>query len=158
VPLPYFRHSTHFLDPVHAKRFWLPFLWGYSPEEFRHYLVLCRSAAYLRQEQRWGELADVEATLHRSIWTWTKGKTLNAYVADEVKHYLNNPKRAVGVRRPERNVDYLVEEVVQLIYIAAVDGSKEVDKENGRDEDVTRAYHPPTAIARAVGVVLDVAA
>lgn len=150
VPLEDFRHSTHFLGPGHARSLWLPYLWGYTPREFRHYLRLCRAAAYLRQERRWGELADVERALRRSVWTWTKGVTLATFVRRCIEDYLRDPRRAALVRRPDRNVNEIVEEAIGLIYLAVVDAAMEADKPDIRNDEVVRALYPPTAIARSV--------
>lgn len=158
VPLKEFGHSTHFLGPGHARSLWLPYLWGYTPREFRQYLRLCRAAAYLRQEGRWGELAEVERALCRSVWTWTKGRALATYVRRSVEDYLHEARRAALVRRPAQDVSEIVEEAIGLIYLAVTDAAMEADKPEDRNDDVVRSLHPATAIARAVEVALDVAA
>lgn len=157
VPLDEFRHSTHFLSDGHARSLWLPYLWGYIPEEFYLYLRLCREGVQLMQERRWADLADVEQVLHEGIWTWTKGQSLSTYVKRSVEHYLSDPRRAALVRQPDPKIDEIVEEAIQLVYLAVVEATSEATKPERRDDNVIRALYPPIAIARAVELALDVA-
>lgn len=161
VPLQEFAHSTQFLGPGHAQSLWLPYLWGYTPSEFRYYLRLCRAAAYLRQERRWGELRRVLRRLYASVWTWTSRpnrQSLATYVRRSIEDYLRDERRAELVRRTNRNAREIVEEAIELMYLAVIDATMEAAKEGIRDDEVIRALHPPTAIARAVEDALEVVA
>ena len=158
VPLEEFGHSTYSLGTGHAANLWLPYLWGYTPREFRSYLRLCRAAAYLRKERRWDELKKVERALYRSVWTWTKRQTLATSVRRYVEEYLRDGRWSALVRRPDQNMREIVEEAIGLVYFAVFDAAMEADKPGERDEEVIRALHPPTAIVRAVELALDVAA
>jgi pimeloyl-ACP methyl ester carboxylesterase len=120
VPLQEFAHSTPVLGPGHAQSLWLPYLWGYTPEEFFWYLRLCRGAAYLRQEHRWGELRRVVRRLHVSVWTWTKPYSLATYVRRTVEYYLRDGRRAALVRRSDRNMREIIEEAIELMYLAVI--------------------------------------
>lgn len=157
VPLDQFGHSTHFLGSSHGAKLWLPYLWGYTPREFHEYLQLCHAAAFLRQEQRWSELKEIEHALLRSNWTWTKGRTLKTFIKRSVEAYLHHARR-VAVPRPDREMREIVEEAIRFIYLAVFEAWVEQEKLGDRNDEVVRALYPPTAIVRAIELALDEAA
>jgi hypothetical protein len=89
VPLGELAHSDTFLGPLHAKRLWLPYLWGYSPREFDRFVNLCCDVATTiadglapwRLELLLEELADAE-------WTWTSHMPTAYYIEQALRFRL----------------------------------------------------------------------
>jgi hypothetical protein len=146
VPLKCYAHSTVFLGDLHARKLWLPFLWGYSPDEFFHYLETCQTAARFHQEGRLNEVGDVLAELWGSVFTWTKGKSLFDFVKDLVAVRLKQPPPPAT----PGSVDELVERTMTVLHIVTEEACSEAEKQGPTEESVLRGLDPHKAIVRAV--------
>lgn len=125
--------------------------------EFHNYLRLCHAAAFMEQEQRWGELKKIVRRLLRSKWTWTKGRTLKTFIKRGVEEYLHHA-RQVAVPRPDREMREIVEKTIRFNYLAVYEAWVEQEKLGDRNDEVVRALYPPTAIVRAIELASDEAA
>ena len=150
VPLPEFAHGTHFLGDGHARKLWLPFLWGFSPEEFSHYLEACQRAAQLQVEGRWNEVDEVVSQLWELTFTWTGGQRLVDYVRAVIAARLKRSSVALPV-----SVDELIEATTTVLHVVTTEACSEVANEGAMDENVARALHPRIAIVRAIEHVLN---
>jgi hypothetical protein len=129
-------HSDCFLGPKHARELWLPFLWGYTPEEFQQWMKFCWSATYsLQEELNDVYLAIVHEKLLNQSWSWTSGKDLKTYLSGMIK---------------SQDGASLLGEVVRKLHICVTDAILEIDKTQNRSDNVLEALSPIKAIGRAL--------
>jgi hypothetical protein len=85
-------HSDTFVGSGYAEVFWLPFMWGIDPNEYKDFLELCNLAAGLERE--WSSsaragghvdprLVNIETLLLARSWKWSGGK-FGDFLAQEV--------------------------------------------------------------------------
>ncbi|MDE2821878.1 MAG: hypothetical protein OXK79_00045, partial [Chloroflexota bacterium] len=89
VTLEEYGHSTWALGIGHALHFWLPYLWGYPPAEFRNWLNVCSQATRGLQTAAKDDYVHAVGFLLRHKWTWTRKvdgtpRTLETYLADQI--------------------------------------------------------------------------
>jgi pimeloyl-ACP methyl ester carboxylesterase len=150
VPLKEYAHSTVFLGDLHARKLWLPFLWGFSPDEFLRYLAICQAAAHSQRERRYNEVDEAVDELWKSVFTWTKGKRLVAYVKDVISARLKRPPKP----KTPASVDELAEETMTVLHVITDAACSEAAKQDSRDENVVRFLDPRNAIVWAVEYVI----
>jgi uncharacterized membrane protein len=151
VPLEDYGHSTEFLGDGHARYLWLPFLWGFSPNEFFHYLETCQTAARLQQEGQWNEVDNVVAQLWETTFTWTNGMRLIDYVKEFMTARLKRPPAPAA----PASVDELIEATTTVLHIMTDEACSEVAKQGFIDENVARGLHPRIATVRAVEYIIN---
>ena len=91
VTLEEYGHSTWALGIGHALHFWLPYLWGYPPEEFRNWLNVCSQATRELQACAGERYDHAVAFLLSYKWAWTckvdgTPRTLETYLADQIRN------------------------------------------------------------------------
>ena len=146
VPLREFEHSDQFLSPKHARELWLPFLWGFSPDELYAYVKDCKQATSLQAEKRWNEAGEIVERLWRSRFSWTGGKTLDQFVRELVEASI-----AWGPPlRSNPSVTQIVRGVRFLLHASTADADSESVREGEVDADVVRALNPNVAMAKVV--------
>jgi pimeloyl-ACP methyl ester carboxylesterase len=137
VRLEEYTHSDHFISPLHAETFWLPFLWGMAPRELALFLSSCRSAANFHRlsDDRNRDLA-VEELTDRS-WRFLGSRTLE-----------EDMQQRLGPGATADDVVYAIRLVCEI-----VDSAYKESRSNTPVEDVVLALRPTEAIRRAVDVV-----
>jgi pimeloyl-ACP methyl ester carboxylesterase len=146
VSLAAFGHSDAFLGHGHARLFWLPFLWGFSAEEFSRYLDACRETSLLYHQGRWDELNGAVAKLWRSQFTWTNGATLRSHVRRFVAARLEHgrlPSSTALVNEISRDAE-------TLLHLMVDQAAQEAAKDGMADEAAAQALHPAIAISQVV--------
>lgn len=83
-----YRHSTYFLSRHHAQSYWLPYLWGHSPDEVRAFYDRCLTL-YDDQVDRHDHREKFRNTLAEFLkqqWNWYRSGTrpFTAWVDDYV--------------------------------------------------------------------------
>ena len=86
VPHTEVGHSDLFITPAYCDTFWLPFLVGLHPQEYRDFGDLCLTAAELEVEDFHGELPSVIAQLNETSWAWCRG-TLKDHLRKRLQHF-----------------------------------------------------------------------
>jgi pimeloyl-ACP methyl ester carboxylesterase len=71
-------HSDLFITPEHCDSFWLPFLLGIHPKEYRDFSDYCIQASFLELDDPNGELPLVVAALFEEHWQWAGGTLADA--------------------------------------------------------------------------------
>jgi pimeloyl-ACP methyl ester carboxylesterase len=147
IPLGEFTHSDAFLGVMHARNLWLPFLWGYDPDEYSYYLEKCREAAGLHKQRRWPELDAVANELWGRKFTWTRDNTLQQFLERQVA-------RSVSEHQLKRHLSVSIPRVVSAtkwkLYSATDEACSASDDANDLDSRALLGLHPPFALARAV--------
>jgi hypothetical protein len=92
-------HSDSFLGGAHAARFWLPFLWGFNPQEYGDLLDCCEAAAYSFENGNLHDLQIAEEELLSRPWEWAHGDLLPDYLTNIVKNH-----KKLGSRQPDEIV------------------------------------------------------
>jgi len=139
-------HSDCFLGPKHARELWLPFLWGYTPEEFQQWLKVCWAATYsLQQDFEKEYLAFVKQKLLDRCWSWTRDK--------------DNSERDLGrclTEMLESETTDVLGKVVRKLHLCVTEAIIESDKTTAKS-DVVFALNPKRAIGRAIkeGLVIE---
>ncbi|HWZ43246.1 MAG TPA: hypothetical protein VNW97_07200 [Candidatus Saccharimonadales bacterium] len=138
-------HSDVFVGPGHARRFWLPFLWGLDPKDYEEFMEMCQLA---NESERLGfvkELGIVEDELRNRPWRWTNNLTLNDYLKEQIECLLKRK----GVRplrdRIRRMRDLAVAEMWHTIAQAYA-----IQDTGLGDPLILRNLHPKIAAAHAV--------
>ncbi len=131
-------HSDCFLGPKHARDLWLPFLWGYAPQDFQEWLKFCWSATYMLQEEREEYTVFVKKKLLDRSWSWTSGKDLKTRLTQMIK--LKN------VSDPTTNL----RDVVRNLHVCVTDAILESDNTQNNNDDVVFALNPEKAMGRAI--------
>lgn len=84
LPLP-FEHSDYFEGGLQCEEYWLPFLLGYDPVEYRLLADMCcelESCENLGMDEARDE---IEAQLRALEWSWLQGATLEQAILKRVK-------------------------------------------------------------------------
>jgi pimeloyl-ACP methyl ester carboxylesterase len=153
IPLKEFLHSDHFLGSRHAQKLWLPFLWGFSPQEYEDYLIPCWDAAYSQQEGLSDDLADREEKLRKRVWTWTSSTgTLEEHIKRHIILELTAMSQPLP---PDGKLMDKIDVVVFHLYWLVIDAFQESEKKGHRNLELIAALHPRTAISRAVKEALE---
>jgi pimeloyl-ACP methyl ester carboxylesterase len=158
VFLASYRHSTWALGPGHARTLWLPYLWKYSPREFDEFVECCRDAAYSRQEQFWQDLDDAEERLRDRAWPWTRGRSVEEFLAAEIDSRASRPETAhPDILRDNRAT--IIAEAFENVYVNVADAYEEImagemEPPPTRDDNAAIVFYPPFAIARALEVAV----
>lgn len=116
VSLEEFGHSDGLLGYGHARKLWLPILWGFPPEEWLAYLEMCREAADLEESQQWTQLDLKIDALWSGKFSWTYDLTL----ADFVRNLII----ARGKREPlpaGMSTEYVVGEIQSLLHTVVME-------------------------------------
>ncbi|MBI2716075.1 MAG: hypothetical protein HYX37_16705 [Rhizobiales bacterium] len=150
VPLLELEHSDEFLGRRHARELWLPFLWGFSPDEFNTYLEDSKEAARLQEEKRWNEVETIIERLWATHFAWSGGNSLKEFVSELVAARVKwGPK--LSSNPP---IGQIVNEVKSLLHVLTATAIFESVREAPFDENIARALHPNIAIARAVDTIV----
>jgi pimeloyl-ACP methyl ester carboxylesterase len=145
VMLQEFLHSDWFLGPGHASKVWLPYLWGYTPQEFKEWQQLCWSATYLAQEHQWRACRQVETILRRRRWAWTTIVDLETYISEEIRETAS----AFAIALETNDFRTILNDVVRDLHLCVTEAILESKNINGQ-HSIIRPLHPLIAIARAV--------
>jgi pimeloyl-ACP methyl ester carboxylesterase len=145
VVIQRFDHNDAFVGRGHAISFWLPFLWGIPPREYREFLEQCTLAARYHDEQDLVRLRVVEGVFRQREWSWA-GQTLEAAITLEIVE--RTPAGKAGALPEPALVDDAVGQVWRLVDRAI----QALDMVNP-DPAVVRALNPVIAIVRAAEAV-----
>jgi hypothetical protein len=107
-----FSHSDHFVDPEHAKRFWLPFLWGYEPATYWDFRDACSRSAQAEEESAEYELGRLEAEI--LAFQILPGKS----IADFLRKFIRARDQSIYIQDDE--LDGLVRKAVRQLWKAVV--------------------------------------
>jgi hypothetical protein len=143
VPLGDFLHSDYFLGPDHAHVLWLPFLWGFVPAEFEHFVTVCCAHVHYRERGSPEQIADFDLELRTNNWSWYAG-TLEQCISS----YLEKRVSAA----PTETIDQalVIDRAISHLALTVHDALHEKMKPEGRDEDVIVALHPWIGLRRAI--------
>lgn len=132
-------HSDCFLGPKHARDLWLPFLWGYTPEEFQDWIKFCWSATYALQEELEKDyIRFVKEKLLDRNWSWTSGKDLKTHLTEMIEG-----KNATDFAT-------VLRDVVQKLHVCVTEAIVESNKTERKVDNVLIALNPKRAMARAI--------
>jgi hypothetical protein len=138
VEIPEFTHSDAFIGAGHARTFWLPFLWGIDPGEYKKFADMCALALDLEEQNDWLDLRKVESEFRQRPWTWTGGMSVESLIAAHLA--------LGGIDSPKA-----IDAVVPLVWRMVESASRETLQDKGMQRaDQIRALHPRTAILRAI--------
>ncbi len=89
VTLEQYGHSMWALGVGHVLHFWLPYLWGYPPAEFRDWLNVCSRATRELQTGAEEHFVDAVGFLLTHEWAWTstvdgQPRSLETYLAHQI--------------------------------------------------------------------------
>jgi len=146
-----FDHGSFSIGQQHARKYWLPLLWGLDPLLYDEFIRACIRCAELeigldRNEALVSDFNEAEQTLRLGCWGWTNG-SLEAFVIKELDIRLRqlcdglNPERSVGL-------------VIRGVYSAVSLAAGEANKATARDDELMLALFPRIAVARAIKGVL----
>jgi pimeloyl-ACP methyl ester carboxylesterase len=88
-------HSDAFIGAIHASRYWLPFLWARSPQEYGDLLDCCEAAAEAFENSNLHDLRIAEDELMKTEWEWTYGQKFEDYLAVLIGMHKNLRGRSV---------------------------------------------------------------
>jgi pimeloyl-ACP methyl ester carboxylesterase len=145
VVIQRFDHNDAFVGRGHAMSFWLPFLWGIPPREYREFLEQCTLAARYHDNRDLVRLRVIEDVFRKREWSWV-GTTLEDAITLEIVTRV--PATAVGVPPEPALVDDAIGQVWRLVDRAV----QELDIDNP-DPLVVRGLNPLIAIVRAAEAV-----
>lgn len=149
-PLGWFEHSTHFLGTLHARKIWLPYLWGLPIIEFLRLLKACEEATRLEADKRYAEADAIIDRLWHRRFAWCGGRSLDKYTEAQIDA---NIARRRGFPTDVARAKIL-EEVRNQLHVVVVDAEAEVVRSSNVDEEIARLLDPRLAVAEAVNAIV----
>lgn len=149
-PLGRFEHSTHFLGTLHARKIWLPYLWGLPIIEFLILLKACEEIARLEADKSYAEADAIIDRLWRRRFVWCGGRSLSAYAEAQIDA---NIARRMGFPAAVPRATIL-DEVRYQLHAVVADADAEAMRTDNADEEIARLLHPRLAIAEAVDAII----
>lgn len=149
VRVPEMGHSEMFITTGHAETFWLPYLWGLEPADYRDFVALCESAATSEKADKIPELVDAEAKFHEKKWLWAGGRTVAERLEEDMREFC----RRKNLPAPS-DIQGTVKRGVRLVW-------NDVSRATARRGSVATALskaamYPETAVLRAVKALVQV--
>jgi pimeloyl-ACP methyl ester carboxylesterase len=150
-----FKHGDWFVGSVHSANLWLPYFWGFPPEEYCEFIEAClrldemegRDALNLRQEE--------EAFRGRG-WSWTRrgreAMRLSEYVESSIAEYLRRHNRQADLDKVEIFRDLAIQSLWVIVSEAIEERRKQAA---GRRDDIVLRLHPKIAISAAIAIAAD---
>lgn len=136
-----YKHNDHFLGPLHAYRFWLPFLWGYDVGTFHLFLDRCQKAVNEADNSYDAFRETIESLQYAS---WGEKRVVGQHIVKQLRRRLNLP---LSEHPPATKVL----EVVTRMWAAIVEAQEAIGNPDHPDrEKCILAYNPLIAINRAI--------
>ena len=146
VTLEKYGHSTWTLGIGHILQLWLPYLWGYPPDEFSAWLTTCTKATRALQMGASENYAQAVGSLLSRQWAWTaKGgtpptpRTLAVYLASHI-----GAENATSVQGK------VMQQLVHAVHLAQEAAVEDIDS----NEKIRWRLHPKAAIDYTLADVL----
>lgn len=133
-------HSDSFIGAIHASRYWLPFLWGRSPQQHGDLLDCCEAAAEAFENSNRHDLEIAEDELLVTKWEWTYGQTFKEYLVDLIERHPG----LLG-----RSADELAGRAAGLFWRRTESARRAAASENG-DQKLIKYLRPELAAAAAI--------
>lgn len=152
APLREYGHSGVFLSPRHARELWLPWLWGFWPDEFsRLYIDPCFTSKGYRDLELHLEAEQELAPLRSWRWEWIRSGEGPIEFGDYVGLVLLLKLDEHGIEPHSDEVDGLVNLALRGVSEAVVTAWLEQQKAPSlRRSTIAQALHPRIAARRAV--------
>jgi pimeloyl-ACP methyl ester carboxylesterase len=149
-PLGQFEHSTHFLGTLHARRIWLPYLWGLPIVEFLRIQRACEEATRLEANKQYAEADQVIDRLWRRRFHWCGSRSLTDYVKAQIDaNIARRPGFPTNVSRAE-----ILKEIQGQLHEVVADADAEAMRSVGLNEEIARLLDPRNAISEAVDFIV----
>jgi pimeloyl-ACP methyl ester carboxylesterase len=150
-----FRHSDWFVGSGHSANLWLPYFWGFSPEEYSEFIETC-----LRLDEMEGHdvlnLRQEEEALRERGWSWTrKGHdtmSLSGYIESNVAEYLRQHNRQADMDKVGIFRDLAIQSLWAIVGEAIEERRKPAAE---RQDDIVLRLHPKIAISAAIAIAAD---
>jgi hypothetical protein len=135
-----YKHNDHFLGPLHAYRFWLPFLWGYDVGTFHLFLDRCQKA--VKEADNYDAFRETIESLQYASWGEKR------VVA---QHIVKQLRRRLNLNLSEHPPPAKVLEIVTHMWNAIVEAQEAIGNPGHPDREKSiLAYNPLIAINRAI--------
>jgi pimeloyl-ACP methyl ester carboxylesterase len=148
-PLTEYEHSDAFLSEDHARKLWLPTLWGFAPADFEYFGDLCRLLCGLEAEGRAEEAGQIEDELRSLFLRWPG--VFRASHAPFIDHVVSAVRFRFPTIQSDRELKEAANRAIRLIcrafYEADVENRKPLQE---RSASVALALHPLFALGRGV--------
>jgi hypothetical protein len=162
VPLEKYGHSEWALGSRHMLDLWLPYLWGFPPQSFMNWRIVCSKATAQLNAKNIEGYTDAIALLLRMEWPWTSRpdgtvRTLDRCLRDKIGGDADHQAAIVG------KVMSLLVHGVQIAQHAAVSPDAEANDERDSaaaararlaDEKLRVRLNPQLAIDYSIADVL----
>jgi pimeloyl-ACP methyl ester carboxylesterase len=145
-----FGHSDWFVGNGHSAYLWLPYFWGFPPEEYSDFIESClvldemegRDSVNLRQ---------AEEAFHARAWSWTRVDrtvvSLGEYVTRSVIENLRRHQR----QEDAAMIGIIADRAVRLVWSNLWEAIEERRKPAAEQrENIVRRLHPQFSITAAV--------
>jgi hypothetical protein len=156
IPIEYFTHSDHFIDVRYARTFWLPFLWGFQPSEFKEFLDACGDVAKLLDEiesdphapsSKHSDLDNVYKKFDSKRWSWWKNETITQKLREYISNRISTDKKLDNALTKS---GFTVETLVFFALAGLCRGVKKAC--DSTDENEAMLLLPSNALLRAVDI------
>ena len=152
----HFKHSDWFNGSIHAN-YWLPFFWGFAPEEYLAFVLACRQLVELEDRHNLLNLEIEGEEFAARKWTWTrKGKVaidMREYVEGNLVAYL---KRKGGRQMNQRRIEAIRDLAIMLVPGIVMEALAERTKPPAEwRTNIVQRLHPEVAIGAAIDTVVD---
>lgn len=146
-----FKHSDWFVGSSHSANLWLPYLWGFPPEEYSEFIETCLRLAEMDSRGEWLNMKQAEKDFQARRWSWTKRGhamvSLSEYVASNIVEYL----RLNGHQSDQDKVENIRDRAIRLIWIIIGEAIEERRKPFAeQQENLILRLHPQLAISTAI--------
>jgi len=144
-------HSDIVSNSLHARDFWLPYLWGLVPWEFVDFLELCIACEVLEREGNIKKLMVVEGHLHKAVWTWPRyGRqqiSFKSFIQERVTNRLKSKRKPYPRELVHRYTALVIRGVWQMVGAAFREYDKPIAE---RDPEAARMLYPHAAVTRVL--------
>jgi pimeloyl-ACP methyl ester carboxylesterase len=150
-----FRHSDWFVGNGHSINLWLPYFWGFPPEEYAEFIETC-----LRLDEMEGRdalnLKQAEGAFGARSWSWTRRDrdvlSLSEYIESSVVEHLKSHKREADLDKAGIFRDLAIQSLWAIVNEAIEERRKPAAE---RREDIVLRLHPGLAISNAIAIAAD---
>lgn len=152
VPLRKYKHGGVFLSSRHARDLWLPWLWGFGPDEFsRFYVEPCFASKEHRDKRLHIEAEQDLSPLRSWRWEWTLSEKGPIEFDDYVGLVLLFKLDEHGIQIEEGEIVGFVSLALRGVSEALVSAWREQQEPPAlREAAIAQALHPRIAARRAV--------
>lgn len=149
-----FHHSGWFDGSGHCGSLWLPYFWGFPPEEYADFIETCLKLAELESHGDIISQKSKERTFRERAWTWTRRGDTALTMAEYIEESIGLYRTDKGVPLDQGTIQNHCARATRLVWCIVKDAVEERRRPaKERRLHILRRLHPQLAIRAAIEAV-----